>query len=322
VIARDRHHAAKRPGVRSLRNTEAERIVAILFEVVRDGKHFSARTGTTAPVPIGAKVRYRNKKTGVERFGLSNDAGNFGSAEAQKLLYTAADYRDVFPYWADFIEPTAICEGQSFISLNTYDRARFTFGFGQFAAHVPDGDFIRWFRDMLQRPEVLDYFPNMEVHGGRIVKVEETKTVPMEDGSSTQPLQLYLNPTLDDVEDAEVIAAAKLIHWTNAHPDARLLQVQHMIATARRLMKEADRRLGLDGRGGDLCCVVVDVRHQGRAGFDDLQAALARPKPFEALLEVGAQGEPGRVANLKAALASRRAGLAKKKWSSAAGDFA
>jgi hypothetical protein len=294
--------------------------VAIHFDVVRDGKHFSARPDNAAAFAIGSKVTYRNKKTGVERFGLSNDSGYFGSQEAKKQLYLASDYDSVYPFWCDFIEPTAICEGQSFISLNTYDRARFTFGFGQFAAHVPDGDFIRWFRDMLQRPEAVEYFPGLEVRGGRIVKVEETKVIPLEDSGSTEPLQRYFNPTLDEVEDAEVIAAAKLIHWTGNYPEARLLQVQHMINTARRLVKESDKRLGLDGIGADLCCVVMDVRHQGRAGFDDLQAALLAKKPFEALLEVGGGGEPQRVKNLKVALEKRRAAL-KKKWSRSMGDF-
>jgi hypothetical protein len=296
-------------------------LVAIQFDVVRDGKHFSARVDHTSVFAIGAKVNYRNKKTGVDRFGLSNDGKFFGSAEAKKLLYIASDYANVFPFWCDFIEPTAICEGQSFISLNTYDRARFTFGFGQFAAHVADGDFIRWFRDMLQRPEAMDYFPNLKVDDGRIVKVEENKTIPLEDKNSTEPLQLYLNPTLDEVEDAEVIAAAKFIHWTSNHSEARLLQTQHMIDTARRLVVESDTRLGLDGLGADLCCVVMDVRHQGRAGFNDLQAALLTKKPFEALLEVGAHGEPERVNNLKAALTTRRAALRKKKWSRARADF-
>jgi hypothetical protein len=174
---------------------------------------------------------------------------------------------------------------------------------------------------MLQRPEVVDYFPNLEVRGGRIVKVESTSVVPMEDAHSTEPLQIYLNPTLDEVEDAEVIAAAKLIHWTGNHPDARLLQVQHMINTARGLVKEGDNRLGLDGMGADLCCVVMDIRHQGRGNFHEMQAALLAKKPFEALLEVGAATEPERVKNLKAALATRRAALGKKKWSRAAGDF-
>jgi hypothetical protein len=295
--------------------------VAIHFDVVRDGKHFSARPNGATAFAVGSKVRYLNKKTGVERFGLSNDSGHFGSDEAKKQLYRASDYETVYPFWSHFIEPTAICEGQSFISLNTYDRARFTFGFGQFAAHVPDGDFVVWFRDMLQRPEVIDYFPNLEVQGGRIVKVEATKVVPMESADSTEPLQLYLNPTLDDVEDAEVVAAAKLIHWTGSHAQAKLLQVQHMINTARRLVKEADKRLGLDGVGADLCCVIMDVRHQGRAAFDDLQAALLASKPFDALLEVGADGQPQRVKNLKAALSTRRQTLKKKKWSRSMGDF-
>ncbi|WP_407519005.1 hypothetical protein [Methylobacterium oryzisoli] len=295
--------------------------MAIHFDVVRDGKRFSARPDGRTAFPIAAKVTFRNRRTGVERFGLSNDGSFFGSDEAKRQKYLAADYAEIHPFWADFIEPTAICEGQSFISLNTYDRARFTFGFGQFAAHVPDGDFIRWFRDMLQRPEVVDYFPNLEVRGGRIVKVEDNKVVPLETAQSTEPLQLYLNPTLDDVEDAEVVAAAKLIHWTVNYPEARLLQVQHMVNTARRLMKEADRRLGLDGLGADLCCVVMDVRHQGRAGFSDLQEALNARRPFEALLDVGAVSQPERVRNLKQALQTRRAALRRKKWSRSTGDF-
>lgn len=295
--------------------------MAIHFDIVRDGSRFSARPDNAAPFPIGTRVKYRNKKTGVERFGLSNDGNLFGSAEAKQQIFLASDFADVYPFWSDFIEPTAICEGQSFLSLNTYDLARFTFGFGQFAAHVPDGDFIRWFRDMLQRAEAIDYFPNLEVQGGRIVKVEEGKVVAMESKDSTDRLQTFFNPTLDEVEDAEVIGAAKLIHWTNNHPEVRLLQVQHMINTARRLVVESDKRLGLDGRTADLCCIVMDVRHQGRAGFSDLQEALLAPKPFEALLEVGGSGEPERVRNLMAALGPRRAKLQKKKWSRSAADF-
>ena len=234
--------------------------MAIHFSVVRDGLHFSARADNAKKAfAIAAKVKYLNKKTGVERFGLSNDGNYFGSAEAKAMAYDGKAYDSVYPFWCDFIEPTAMCEGQSFISLNTYDRARFTFGFAQFAAHVPDGDFIRWFRDMLQRTEAVEYFPNLEVQDGRIVKIEGTKIVPMETKDTTEPLQLYLNPTLNDVEDSEVIAAAKLIHWMGAYPDARLLQVQHMVNTARRLVKEADKRLGLDGATADLL-----LRHHGR----------------------------------------------------------
>jgi hypothetical protein len=153
------------------------------------------------------------------------------------------------------------------------------------------------------------------------VKVEETHVVSMEDKNTTEPLQLYFNPTLDEVEDAEVVGAAKFMHWTINHPEAKSLQVQHMIDTARRLVTQSDKRLGLDGLGADLCCVVMDVRHQGRAGFSDLQAALHAGDPFAALLKVGQQGEPERCKNLKAALSTRRELLSKKKWSRAKGDF-
>lgn len=289
--------------------------MAIHFDIIRDGRKFSVRVDGNKTLPVAQRARYQT------HFGLSNDGGFFGNEQAQEHLYLAADYADAYPYWSEFIEPTAICEGQSFLSLNTYDRARFTFGFGQFAAHVPDGDFIRWFRDMLQRPEVTDYFPNFEVRNGRIVKIEGIHVVPMETATSTEPLQLYFNPGRDEVEDAEVIAAAKFIHWTLNHEGARLLQVQHMINTAKRLIKESDNRLGLDGRTGDICCVVMDVRHQGRAGFDDLQAALLASDPYAALLEVGGEGEPERIVNLKAAMATRRTKLKRKKWSRALAEF-
>ncbi|MER9867195.1 hypothetical protein NKJ35_08285 [Mesorhizobium sp. M0136] len=58
--------------------------MAIHFDVVRDGKHFSARPDNAGAFAIGSKVSYRNKKAGLERFGLSNDGGYFGSAEAKK----------------------------------------------------------------------------------------------------------------------------------------------------------------------------------------------------------------------------------------------
>ena len=83
-------------------------------------------------------MRYRNKRTREETRGLANN----GSKLSKKLSYSAAGHTDTFGFWADFIEPTAMGEGQSYITLNTYDPARFTFGFAQLAAHVPDGDFV------------------------------------------------------------------------------------------------------------------------------------------------------------------------------------
>ena len=293
--------------------------MAIHFDILREGSQFSVRVDGSETMTIGQRVRFR--RNGIERFGLSNDRSFFGSDFARRFLYKAADSRDIFGFWADFIEPTAMCEGQSFLSLNTYDRARFTFGFGQFAAHVENGDFVRWFRDMLQRPEAIDYFPNLEVRNGRIVKVEDTRIVILENDDTTEPLQKFFNPTLDGVEDAEVIGAAKFMHWTVNNKEVQLLQTQHMINTALRLVKQADRRLGLDGRTGDVVCVIMDILHQGRGGFDQMQRALLQSSPFDALMKIGLPGEEARLENLTTALRTRRAALKQKTWSRSDSDF-
>ena len=99
--------------------------------------------------------------------GLTNVAGS------GPLAYAAGDFANGHGFWADFIEPTAICEGRSFLTLNTYDSAGFTFGFGQFAAHVPEGDFVKLLRALLARPEADAYFPHLELVGGRIHRVAD-----------------------------------------------------------------------------------------------------------------------------------------------------
>lgn len=160
-------------------------------------------------------------------------------------------------------------------------------------------------------------FPNLALKNGRIVKTENGKARPMETDESSRALMEYLNPFLSGVDDEEVIAAAKLVHWTSNHAGTRMLQVQHMVATARRIVKEADTRLDLDGLGADLCCIVFDIRHQGRAGFAEMQQALNQSNSFSALLNVGAISYPERVKTLAAAMKTRRSAFGAKRWSRA-----
>lgn len=291
--------------------------MAIHFEIIREGDWFFAKAAGEKKFEVGRSVRYVNKKSGVETRGLSSSR----STLAKKYLYKASDYAATSGFWAEFIEPTALCEGQSFLTLNTYDRARFTYGFAQLAVHVPDGDFVLWLRDMIGRAEALDYFPGLGLVNGRIAKVEENQTVPFESAASTEPLSKYLNPTLESVEDEEVIAAAKFIHWTINHDGARALQVQHMVSTARRILKEADRKLGLDGVTADLCCLILDIRHQGRGTYPEMQKSLVSSSPFDRLLEIGCFSYPERCITLKEAMKSRRTKFQKKKWSREASDF-
>ena len=291
--------------------------MATHFTIEREGRAFRARADGGPAFFVGYQTSYEDKASGADFEGLYN----VPSKAIPKLVYAPAQARPTYGFWADFVGPTARCEGGNYLTLNTYDRARFTWGFGQFAAHVPDGDFIQFFQNLLGRPEARDYFPNLIVKAGRIHKETNGVLTRLETEDSTGPLMDYLNPSTGAVEDAEVIAAAKLIHWTTEFPEARTLQVHHMIGAFRRLMVEADKRLNLDGQPADICCVVCDIRHQGRAKFAAMQAALNTSKPLAELLKLGSISYPGRIKALKDALAAADGQFKGVTWNRQTGDF-
>lgn len=285
----------------------------ILFKIIRNGNDFSATADGGPAFFVGRRVPYEGN------IGLYNI---FGGSKIQKLNYAAADFNDTLGFWADFIEPTAACEGRNFLTLNSYDAAAFTFGFAQFAAHVPNGDFVKYFRQLLGLPQAPDYFPHLAVVGGRICSTDNG-TKPLESDNSTAPLMAYLNPDLSEVQDAEVIAAAKLIHWTSNVAAARSAQVSEMADTFKSFMRRADTRVGIDKRPADQCCVIADILHHGRGGkmtWPLVADALASSKPFNSLIAIGAPKWESRKQTLKAEIRKRPA-FATLKWSRAQGDF-
>ncbi|TWF56822.1 hypothetical protein [Neorhizobium alkalisoli] len=290
--------------------------MAFLYKITRDGRDFFAAPDTLPPFFVGRRVPYK------DNIGLYNI---FGGSKLEKLDFKAADFTGQFGFWAEFIEPTALCEGRNFLTLNTYDRAAFTFGFGQFAAHVPDGDFVEYLRSLLSLPDAGDYFPHLVLSGGHICSINGAgQKVPLEDSNSTNGLMKYLNPTLDEVEDAEVIAAARLIHFTSQSKDARAVQVDQMVKTFKSFMKRAEQRIPLDGRPAEQCCLIADVLHQGRGGkmtWPLIAEAMASAHPFDELLAIGSSEWDGRRKTLKKALAAN-ANFQAKHWNSARHDFA
>jgi hypothetical protein len=284
----------------------------IHFDLIREGSLYSSRADGGPKFAVGTQVHYQENR------GLANDNSPLG----KQYNYDPTKFAQAFGFWAEFIEPTAMCEGRSFITLNTYDRARFTFGFTQFAAHVPNGDFVTWMRTMLREPKVNDYFPDLGLENGHIVKHGATTTIPLETNDTTAPLMDYLNPSLAGVDDEEVIAAAKFIHWTMNEPNTQNLQVQQMVSTGHSILQRADTRLGLNGVGGDLCCIVMDILHQGRGTFADMLKALQAADPYKALLAIGAIPYADRIKTLRKELDARRAAFAAKKWNSAQKEFA
>jgi hypothetical protein len=291
--------------------------MSIHFTIERTDRRFRAKADGGAAFFVGNQTRFHDKPSGEDFEGLFN----VPSKELPKLVYKADNVRATYGFWADFIEPTSRCEGGNFLTLNTYDRAKFTWGFAQFGAHVPDGDFVLFFRDMLRLPGAVDYFPELALKNDRINRVVGDRFIPLEDAASTRGLMDFLNPTTSAVEDAEVIAAAKLIHWTTNAVEAQSLQVKHMIAVFKRLVSEADRRLGLDGKTADLCLVICDIRHQGRAKFSAMQNALNAAKPLAELLALGSLTYPDRIKTLTQEVKARQVLLGGKTWNRAAGDF-
>jgi hypothetical protein len=267
---------------------------------------------TNAKFVIGYPTTFDGDKTGLYNLGSSQP----------NLVYRHEDYSAAFGFWAAFIYPTAMAESKgSFIVLNTYDRAQFTFTFMQFAAHVPNGDFVDFFKKLLALPNGPDYFPRLVLQNNRIHYKNSNKTLKqLEDDDSTQALMDYLNPGRTEIENQELICAARFVHWATNDPKHREIQVQCAIDLYRDNMVNYDKRFNLDGAPAKVCQVICDIRHQGRGKNDRIAAALSTngdwEKAYANLLTIGESNYKSRIDTLKKTIASlEKANLFNKKWS-------
>lgn len=283
------------------------------FTIERRGNDVWAWPETGEEFFVGRRVRFEG------RMGLCNVLPGLPPLA---FAYRAANYEaDVGP-WAQIIAPTALSEGGSFLALNSYDRAGFTFGVGQFAAHVPDGDFVCLLRALLRRPEARDYFPDVGLKAGRVHRLG-TPPLALECRASTQPLMAWLNPSCADIDGVEADVAARLIHWTRTHRPARLAQIAQMVDGFKASLTRVAARLPLDGRSAAECCVLADLLHHGRAGrrFWTLAAtALRASDPLDALLAIGSGPWAARRKTLGQAIAAN-ASLSRWRWNTARCDI-
>jgi hypothetical protein len=252
-----------------------------------DGQRYFAQVNGGAEFFVGSDVSYQQRR------GLMNTTPGTN-------VFAPQNYREQFGFWADVITPTAICESQgSFHCLNTYDRAAFTFGFYQEAAHEPDENFVLLLRRFLLLPEAAFYFPDLTLSGGHVAQKTPDGTVQLEDRSSSEPLMNYLNPDADKVGEQEAEVAAKFVHWAENSADNRATQVVFTIEQQRQKFADYARRYDLDGAEDSVCIVVADIRHQGRAKSSVIEQALAAADPLNALLEIGASSYPERINTLR-----------------------
>ncbi len=242
---------------------------------------------------VGYRTKYK------DRFGLYN------ANQSSKLVYKGVDYEAEFGFWAYFIEPTAIAESNgSFICLNTYDRAYFTFGFMQFAAHVANGDFIHFLKNLLALPNAKDYFPRLEIFNNRIFYVADSgKQTQLESNESSKGLMEYFNPSTNEVENQELICAARMIHWATNDLNNRKIQVSESINLYNNNLKKYHKRFNLEGYPAKVCFMICDILHQGRGDYDRIGYALDTNGNFEEaydnLCSVGEKNYAERIRTVK-----------------------
>lgn len=257
---------------------------------------------------------FEDPEHGTRRL-LGSEAGFGGFAGMARLrgfkaenapLYAHADWLDEHGPWAALIEPTGEGESHnSFTCMNSYDRAAFTFGFYQLAAHTPNDNLVLLFRKLLATDEAPVYFPDLALSGGK-VHLRDAGALRSLEGSQDRrdgknrsreqgAFMEYLNADMNDVDVAERRAASRLIHWACNSKTHRRIQVEVAVALAKKKVARIAQRVAqhgtsLDGRPMPVVAMALDILHNGRGGrttFVRIADALKAPDPLPELSKIG-----------------------------------
>ncbi len=272
-----------------------------VVQIEKAGKSYVAKTTSGFSFVIGSPIAFTDDMT---RHGLFQ--GKQAIEDSLKFgTYRADDYVDDFDQWAYFIEPTLTAEGGArFAALNTYDRAAFTFGAPQLAAHTPEVNFVAYLRALLQLPDAHRHFPELSlradangkptVHrsqGASFEDLERVIDVVRPNGKKEKQLarlMAYLNPSPTALDDAELSASARLMNWLRVDPAAKRLQIRVFVDQAASKLERAKSKVArFDGTDWRLALWVMDILHQGRGSFAEMAAALSSADPEAALKRIG-----------------------------------
>ncbi len=223
-------------------------------------------------------------------------------------IYRAEDYIDRYDHWAQLMELTGYCESKNHFNLvNTYDSAKFTFGFYQLAAHTAHDNLILLFRKLMELPNSSEYFPELALCDGCLHRVNEDGGLTnLEVESKTGPggrwqLQRFmdfLNAKRLEHDMQEVLQSARLIHWANEDRSMRELQVEIACNILQTKMERYARWYDLDGKSDIICALIADIHHQGRAVKNRVKAALRSASPEKKLITINSRYK-GRIADLR-----------------------
>ena len=225
--------------------------------------------------------------------------------------FNPADYVGIIDHWAYLLDITAAGESDNrFNLINTYDRARFTFGFYQLAAHTPRDNLILLFRTALLDNDFQQLFPDLKLIGGKVFReaqdgattdLEEEFYDPSSEEQQIQRFMTYLNPNRTEIDEQEVLQAARVIWWANESQSGREAQVRVSNSILQRKMSQRyNVWYDLDGRSDTICAIIADIHHQGRGTKTQVRTALASSNPVKSLLPIGGADYAERIKTLKA----------------------
>jgi hypothetical protein len=291
-----------------------------------------SKTQWLATIDRGAEYLVGTVSKYGARRGLSKSTG--------AKRYAPADHADrIGAEIADLLGIIALGESNlTFDCINTYDRAAFTFGFFQLAAHTPNDNLILLFRKLAADNAAFKrHFPELVVKDGRLWRTlpggalfNLERPVPRSNGSDELNLKdfmAWLNPDPAKVDDVELDRAARMVWLANNDDAFNATQVdvaRHI--TMSKLREYYDRKLDLDGANGLVCAAICDILHQGRATFAAMRPILrsgaGNADKWKALSRLGEGDYPERCKTLRLALQRASDGkLAHSVFDRASGVF-
>lgn len=289
----------------------------LVVDIIQKEKSFYAKTASGCTFMIGTATQFTDD---MNRVGLYQGASAIKDTLKLFGTYNATDFVAEFDQWAHFIEPTLIAEGGGrFASLNTYDRAAFTFGAPQFAAHTPGSNLILYLRELLKLKAADSHFPELRMHpnasgestlhldrNGVFIDLEEVIQIVRPNGKKASQLSLlmsYLNSSPTTIDAAELSAAARLMNWLRTDPKTKELQISIFIKSAKEKLAHAKVKVqGFDGNDWRIALWILDILHQGRGTYDQITDALLSSDREGSLKKIGWPKYKIRIKTLESAI--------------------
>ena len=248
-------------------------------------------------------------------------------------IYDPEGFSAEFGPWAHLVYAIGASESENrFNRINSYDRAAFTFGFIQLAAHTPNDNLVLFLRRATELPAFQRHFPELQIKDGRLHRIDGNSVTDLEveiynarqDEYQLENLMRYLNPKETAIDDAEIIHAARLVDLCETSPEFCALQVRTAIQIAARKFRERYQRwYNLNGASDSICVAIADIHHQGRAKKAQVRAALASIRPLGNLTKLGEDKYPERCRSLRRMIATMEQSgqLGRHKYEPAHGLF-